>query len=76
MLIENVFVENLKGIVKTAYGDEDTPNLDWQTAIDVYLMSHPITEGMSEGRASQQRSYFLRYVQGKKFDKDGDEIRE
>ena len=74
MLIQNVFMQHLKGIVKTAYGDGTTPHLDWQTAIDKYVEQTHITAGMTDGRIAQQRSDFLQYVQGKKFDKDGERI--
>lgn len=73
-MTENVFFAHLKDIVKTAYGDGDVPDRDWHTAIDMYVKASGITEGMSEGRIAQQRSDFLQYVQGKKFDRDGEQI--
>lgn len=73
--MENVFYAHLKEIVKTAYDGGEEPKYDWQTAIDRYNAEHHITEGMTVGRASQQRSDFLQYVEARKFDKNGDEIR-
>ncbi len=74
--MENVFYKHLKEIVKTAYDGGEEPKYDWQTAIDRYNAKAHITRGMTVGRASQQRSDFLQYIQDKKFDKNGDEVHE
>jgi len=73
-MVENIFYANRNAIVRIAYGSEDEPNKDWQTAIDVWLKSSHAAEGMNPNRVAQQRSDFLRYVQGKRFDKDGNQI--
>lgn len=74
MLIENIFITGLKDIVKTAYGGENEPHHDWQTAIDMWLAKSYAADGMNPNRVAQQRSDFLQFVQGKKFDKDGNQI--
>lgn len=74
MLIENIFIKGLKDIVKTAYGGDNEPHHDWQTAIDMWLAKSRAADGMNPNRVAQQRSDFLQYVQGKKFDKDGEII--
>ena len=75
MLIENIFIAGLKDIVKTAYdGGENEAHYDWQTAIDMWLAKSHAADGMNPNRVAQQRSDFLQYVQGKKFDKDGEII--
>lgn len=74
MLIENIFITGLKDIVKTAYGGENEPHHDWQTAIDMWLAKSHAADGMNPNRVAQQRSDFLQFVQGKKFDRDGNQI--
>lgn len=76
MIEENIFYKHLKGIVRTAYEGYDEPQHDWLVAIAKYQVANKITEKMTLTEIMQQKSEFLRYVQGKKFDKNGDEIHE
>lgn len=70
--MENVFYAHLKEIVKVAYDGGEEPRYDWQTAIDMWLAESHAAEGMNPNRVAQQRSDFIQFVAGKKFDKDGE----
>ena len=72
--MNNVFMENIKGIVMESYAGADKPKYDWQTAIDMFNAKEHITEGMAITEIVNQRSEFLEFVSTRKFDKDGNEI--
>ena len=73
--MKNVYMENLEGIVKTAFANSEKAVYDWQTAIDMYDNEHHITEGIAPEEAAVMRSEFLSYVKGRTYDEHGCEVR-
>ena len=70
----NIFMNNLKEIVKTSYAGGDFPKFDWNTSIDMwYRKNENLFEGVAYEEKEKMRKTFRTFVDGKKFDKDGNE---
>lgn len=76
-MVQNIFIKCVDGIVKKAYDGKDTPQHDWNIAIDMFDAETHITDALGDDKAeiARQRSEFLSYVKTRKFDKNGKEIK-
>lgn len=71
---KNVFIENIRGIVLASYNGQDTPQYDWNVAIDAWKARHgDIVRAVPTPELGAMRAEFLDYVKDKKFNKYGDE---
>lgn len=70
----NVFIDNIRGIVLASYNGQDTPQYDWNVAIDAWKARHgDLVRNIPTTDLGKMRTEFLDYVKDKKFNKYGDE---
>ena len=67
---KNIYIENVKDIAKLGANR----GVDWNVALDMYDKEQGNYGKIADGDRDAQRKEFLKYVAGKKFDKDGNYI--
>ncbi len=71
----NVFLENIKEIIAISYAGGIEPVRDWNTSLDMFIAQEKLFDVMSAGEINAQRSEFLKAVDGKAFDREGNEVK-
>lgn len=67
---KNIYMENVKEIAKLGA----QRGVDWNVALDMYDKEQGNYGKIPDGERDVQRKQFLKYVAGKKFDKDGNYV--
>ncbi len=71
----NIYMENIKEIVKISYNGGEFAMFDWNRSIDMFEKKHKeLFAGLSYGEKEAMRKEFRVYADGKKFDKEGNLI--